>query len=88
MRSAIPSGFAANAGVGYRVASGAHRSLYVALGYHLFRYNVSVRFLNDPPRDPLADRRAKHAILLRVGYTFDAKKALAAYFERHSRGYR
>ena len=82
------SGFAANAGVGYSIAASPRRSLYVALGYHLFRYNLSVSFPNDnAPNSPPNDRRAKHAILLRVGYTFDVKKAWAAYLERYSRSY-
>jgi hypothetical protein len=68
------SGFAANAGAGYRIASSARRSLYVAVGYHLLRYNVSVSFLNGISDEQLTDRRAKHAILLRVGYTFDVKR--------------
>jgi hypothetical protein len=68
------SGFVANAGVGYRIASSARRSLYVALGYHLFRYNVSINFLNGVSDEQLTDKRVKHAILLRVGYTFDMKK--------------
>jgi opacity protein-like surface antigen len=68
------SGFMANAGVGYRVALSSRRSLYVAAGYHLFHYNLSISFLNGVSGEQLADRRAKHAILLRVGYTFDVKK--------------
>lgn len=68
------SGFVANAGVGYRVTSGNRRSLYASLGYHVFRYALSIRFLNDISGEQLADRRIKHAILLKVGYTFDVKK--------------
>lgn len=68
------SGFIANVGAGYRIAYSDRRALYVALGYHLFRYGLSINFLNGSPDEQLADKRAKHAILLRVGYTFDVKK--------------
>ncbi|MDR1022842.1 MAG: hypothetical protein LBL94_06180 [Prevotellaceae bacterium] len=68
------SGVVANAGVGYRIAYSERRSLYVALGYHLFRYGLSINFLNGVSDEQLSDKRAKHAILLRVGYTFDVKK--------------
>jgi hypothetical protein len=65
------SGFVVNAGVGYRIASSMHRSLYVALEYHLFRHDLSISFTDEISDELLADKRAKHAILLRVGYTFD-----------------
>ena len=68
------SGFIANVGAGYRIAYSERRALYVALGYHLFRYGLSINSLNSTPGEQLADKRAKHAILLRVGYTFDVKK--------------
>ncbi|MDR1342536.1 MAG: hypothetical protein LBK18_04665 [Prevotellaceae bacterium] len=68
------SGFVANAGVGYRIAHSERQSLYVALGYHLFRYGLSINFFNGVSNDQLSDKRAKHAILLRVGYTFDVKR--------------